>query len=372
MTRLPFGPVARRRWPVRAAAGLLLAASLATGAPAGAQPAGAPPTPGQLAQVGNDPLRVVESLYAALQRGDLDRVRSMVAPDVRWTYHGPSHALPFAGTFRGPDGVRNFAAREQAALEATNTQPRLLRAGDHVTAIGQQDGVVKATGARYTARYVHLLEVRDNVVVSFDAHVDSGTLLEAFSPAEPARGRALFTTCVGCHGNQGQGRPELGAPNLTGLDRGYLTKQLRDYRDGRRGSPEDARGYQMVGRANALPGDRGVRDVVAYIATLPAQRSRESIRGDLQAGGRLYRAQCLACHGERAEGHAAQGAPALAPLQSWYLQTQLSNFRSGLRGAEAGDSAAASMRAAAVALGDGPALADVLAYILSLNRRAMP
>ena len=61
-------------------------------------------------------------------------------------------------------------------------------------------------------------------------------------------------------------------------------------------------------------------------------------------GQQLY-AICAACHGARAEGNPGLGAPALAGQQVAYLQRQLLNFRSGLRGSHKDDIYGAQMRA---------------------------
>jgi cytochrome c oxidase subunit 2 len=41
---------------------------------------------------------------------------------------------------------------------------------------------------------------------------------------------------------------------------------------------------------------------------------------------------CTQCHGDAGEGNQAFGAPAIAGLPLWYVQSQLLKFRSGLRG----------------------------------------
>jgi cytochrome c553 len=205
----------------------------------------------------------------------------------------------------------------------------------------------------------------DNRVARFEEATGSGDIVDAFIPADPDRGKALYTTCAGCHGNWAQGRPEMHAPNLTGVDAGYVTRQLRLFRDSLRGGKGDTYGFMMVGRAGALPGDRGVRDVAAYIETLPTSPQRGSAdHGPTR--GRLRFAACAPCHGENAEGRGETGAPSLRQLDGEYLIRQLRNFRSGVRGSEPEDVAGQQMRLAARALASDAVMRDVVAYIETL------
>ena len=86
---------------------------------------------------------------------------------------------------------------------------------------------------------------------------------------------------------------------------------------------------------------------------------------DAARGKALY-AGCVACHGDSGAGNDALQAPALAGLDAVYLARQLHNFKAGIRGADAADTAGAQMRASAALLADEAAMADVAAYIASL------
>jgi cytochrome c oxidase subunit 2 len=89
---------------------------------------------------------------------------------------------------------------------------------------------------------------------------------------DPARGKVLFAPCVACHGPSGKGNAATKAPPLAGLQDWYLLKQLEHFKTGVRGAdPNDTTGIQMKPFAETLD-DQGMKDVVAYIATLPWYR----------------------------------------------------------------------------------------------------
>jgi len=180
-----------------------------------------------------------------------------------------------------------------------------------------------------------------------------------------ARGRAYYTTCQGCHGNAGEGFPGMKAPRLAGLPESYIVEQLMLYRKDIRGGPADFQGVQMNGRAKALPGEQAVRDVAAYVATLPVRRAPSAATA-AGGGGAAHYASCAACHGERGEGNMVLGAPPLAGTDPEYLARQLRNFKQGIRGRE-GDEKGQQMAAAVALLPDDAAIEAVAAHASALK-----
>jgi cytochrome c553 len=313
----------------------------------------------------NDPESIAQALYTALRGGDSDAMAALLAPEVMWTLQGPVSSIPYAGSFRGPQAVRQFFQVEQETVRVeSNTPLSFVTHGDTVLVRGIEQGVALATDGRYTANWWHEITVSGGRITHFEEIVDSAQIVDALAPADAARGRAYFTTCAGCHAPDGRGNRDMNAPNLTGLDSGYLIRQLRHFVSGVRGGSTNFYGWQMNGRAKALPGERALRDVAAYIETLTPQSARRSISADAARGRELYRS-CAACHGERGQGNSKMGAPALAQLDDWYQVRQLRDFRSGARGAGENDVAGTQMRVAAAALPNDAAVADVAAYISS-------
>ncbi len=88
-------------------------------------------------------------------------------------------------------------------------------------------------------------------------------------PGDPKAGEALYATCGACHGDNGAGNKDLGAPPIAGVDDWYLATELRKFRSGVRGtSPKDREGKLMRPMARALPDEDAIRNVVAYVGTL--------------------------------------------------------------------------------------------------------
>lgn len=190
------------------------------------------------------------------------------------------------------------------------------------------------------------------------------TLLAAKGDAQA--GEALFAPCTACHGTKAEGNRELNAPKLSGQASWYLIRQLKDFKSGVRGAHEnDTFGKQMIPFASMLADDAAIRNVVAYIATLPDERPEATVFGDREQGRRHYRT-CASCHGAHGKGVWSTHAPRLSSMSDWYMARQLENFRAGIRGSHPQDFYGSQMAEMARVLADDRAIADVLDYVHEL------
>jgi cytochrome c553 len=165
---------------------------------------------------------------------------------------------------------------------------------------------------------------------------NESTIHEALG-GDIARGEFVAFNCSACHGEKGtSSQPWI--PNLAGMDRLVLYKQLADFRSGTRNSgPMSAIAQSLTAQQSA--------DVAAYFASLrggapptSGLRTPESGRsyhaadatkrlifaGDPKRGI----AGCATCHGP---GGYRLGAPALARQNAAYIEQQLQNFAQGIR-----------------------------------------
>jgi mono/diheme cytochrome c family protein len=139
----------------------------------------------------------------------------------------------------------------------------------------------------------------------------------AQSGGDPERGAALYAeNCAVCHGPTGEGR--IGAELNTAFASINVDEFLRQtIAEGRPGTFMPAWGQEFGG---PLPNE-DINDIVAYIETwgggntpvLPPPRlpSREippvpDVAGDPNEGALIFAGNCVACHGERAEGRIGQ------------------------------------------------------------------
>jgi len=139
--------------------------------------------------------------------------------------------------------------------------------------------------------------------------------------------------CAGCHGAQGEGSPQTGAPRIAGQPSAYLQRQLESYADGRREHPV------MSPIAKQLSPEQRA-SLASHYAELRAPAKRSAAAG----GSAPQRALTLATHGDEskrvqacANCHGPGGTgmadinPYLAGLDAKYLASAMAEWKSGAR-----------------------------------------
>lgn len=140
------------------------------------------------------------------------------------------------------------------------------------------------------------------------------------------RGKRVYQACVNCHLSTGQGREDGGFPQIAGQHSTVLTKQLIDIRNGRRDLPEV---YPVVA---TLTDPQDLADLALYVSLLAFGENYAYGAGtDLETGERIYKRDCVACHGPRGEGNATAFYPIVAGQNYEYLLRQLRDVDMGRR-----------------------------------------
>lgn len=116
----------------------------------------------------------VRQVYDAFARKDIDAVFGALSTEVE-IYQ--SELVPWGGNYRGHDGAQEFFGRLLGNIESAVAVDELIEAGDHVVQIGHSRGRVKATGAQFDVREVHVWTLRDSKVVRFEAYLDTPGML---------------------------------------------------------------------------------------------------------------------------------------------------------------------------------------------------
>jgi len=169
---------------------------------------------------------------------------------------------------------------------------------------------------------------------------------EAAKPVVPgkpkvdlAAGETLYTSgdasrgvvaCVGCHGANGQSAS--GAwPKLAGQHAAYLTKQLKNYKDGTRANAV------MQGMVAALT-EQDMNNISAYLVKQTPSLGVATNKDTIELGQSIYRGgiaakgvpACAACHSPNGAGIPSQ-YPRMGGQWAEYNAAQLLAFREGVR-----------------------------------------
>ncbi len=152
----------------------------------------------------------------------------------------------------------------------------------------------------------------------------------AFKP-DLAKGQATSTTvCAACHSADGS-RGSPANPILQGQHPTYLTKQLTEYKSGKRNNAI------MKGFASTLS-EEDMKNVSAFYASKQAKPGFAKEKELVSLGQKIYRGgiadrsipACSGCHNPSGAGIPAQ-YPRLAGQHADYTAGQLTAFRDGIR-----------------------------------------
>ena len=165
-------------------------------------------------------------------------------------------------------------------------------------------------------------------------------------------GKAKAASCAGCHGEDGNSTMP-GFPKLAGQHKGYLIKQLQNFKSGARLSP------MMAPMASGLD-EQAIVEIAEYysankisanpVLVLPPSddddapaktedQKKEELAKLIAQGSNLYRngdiptavSACIACHGPFGEGNRPASFPALHSQHADYLIKTLTDFKTGAR-----------------------------------------
>src|SRR5262245_61417995 len=105
--------------------------------------------------------------------------------------------------------------------------------------------------------------------------------------ADPAHGKALSNTCLGCHGIPAykNAYPNYSVPKLEGQHPEYIVSALQGYRSG------DRSHLTMHSQASSLS-DQDMQDIAAYFSAEPLKPSGKTVGKPPEAAQ-----VCVACHG---------------------------------------------------------------------------
>jgi uncharacterized protein len=130
-------------------------------------------------------VQTVKDFFAAIGRGDRERLLALVAEDIEWII--PGEDWPLAGTRHGHAGLADLLETASKSIE-TSTEPReFVAQGDRVLVVGFARGKIKATNKTFEDDWIFAITVRDGKLTNIREYVDTQALARAArsSTAQP-------------------------------------------------------------------------------------------------------------------------------------------------------------------------------------------
>ena len=152
----------------------------------------------------------------------------------------------------------------------------------------------------------------------------------AIAGGDPVRGKSKAIICIGCHGVDGNNKNSI-YPILAGQSEAYLTKQLNDFKTGKRQEEHMSSMIEAITKAD-------IPDVASYFSIqkrkqLIIPKTNTTQFEQIYFKGIISRSvtACVTCHKNSETTNNNTPYPILAGQHSDYIQKTLKEFRAGIR-----------------------------------------
>src|ERR1700730_15834559 len=131
-------------------------------------------------------VQIVKDFFAAIGRGDKERLLALVAEDIEWII--PGEDWPLAGTHRGHAGLENLLQKANETVETSYPEPpEFIAQGDRVVVVGFATGRIKATNRTFEDHWVFAITVRSGKLTNIREYIDTQALARASEMAASPR-----------------------------------------------------------------------------------------------------------------------------------------------------------------------------------------
>lgn len=124
--------------------------------------------------------QTIEQLYKYFAEGNMQAALLFFDNDITWVRPGEPE-IPFAGTFKGIEGIIKMLSIQSAVLEIKTFLPKKICTDhDTVVVLGIDTVVVKPTGKSYTSDWMHAFTFKTGKIIHVQVYMDTKKIAEAF------------------------------------------------------------------------------------------------------------------------------------------------------------------------------------------------
>jgi ketosteroid isomerase-like protein len=117
---------------------------------------------------------IIQELYAAFARSDIDAATELLSPAIEWTHPSGLNDYGLGGTKKGLDEVRDFMTRGHRVFsELRSTPQEFVESGDRVMVTGVHHMRVAHSGQACTVPFVHSWRLADGKATHWEDYHDT-------------------------------------------------------------------------------------------------------------------------------------------------------------------------------------------------------
>lgn len=118
---------------------------------------------------------IVEEMFAAFGKGDMEGFLKTVSADTVWIYHG-TQIIPQA-TYKGFEGVRSFVSGILDYADMISFEPlEYIVEGNKVVVLGQEHQRVKKTSQKQQQKWVQVYTIKNGLIARMEEFATSEIL----------------------------------------------------------------------------------------------------------------------------------------------------------------------------------------------------
>ena len=130
-----------------------------------------------------DNIKVIQGVYEAFGRGDVEAIVATLSDDVDWAAEASSTAAPWWGVRRGKEAVGQFFQDFGSTMEVTDFTPVSFAGNDtDVLTMVRFSATARATGKSAAMHLHHLFRFTDGKISYYRGTEDTMATVDALTP----------------------------------------------------------------------------------------------------------------------------------------------------------------------------------------------
>jgi haloalkane dehalogenase len=121
-------------------------------------------------------LETILHFAGAVMKGNMELAMSMIHPEVTWKYAGDKEAVPFAGEYKGREGVMQFLGMFNEECEIIEFEPDLIWDEDKIILRVEEINKSRKTGKQGTISVTQVYKIRYGQIIEFQEYADTSTM----------------------------------------------------------------------------------------------------------------------------------------------------------------------------------------------------
>ncbi|MCE6990081.1 nuclear transport factor 2 family protein [Dyadobacter sp. CY323] len=131
------------------------------------------------------PTTLLRRFYDTLENNQIDQLLPFLAEDVIWEVAGPTDIMPWAGEWKGHEGVRQYFILLNEGLASDKLVPtRFIVQGNTAAVVLDGSGETR-NGSRFTGGAVHWITITDGKISRLQSYRDAFPIIEALYGGRP-------------------------------------------------------------------------------------------------------------------------------------------------------------------------------------------